>query len=51
MKDKRHMTVKESVVGACKEVKEMRSGRTPKPSWKDFRKEMEALIAKEKVTA
>ena len=45
------MTVKESVVGACKEVKEMRSGRTPKPSWKDFRKEMEALIAKEKVTA
>ena len=32
--------VKESIKGSCNEIKEMRSGQAPKPSWNDFKEEI-----------
>ena len=38
--EERYVTVKESIEGSCKEIKEMRSGQASKPSWNDFKEEI-----------
>ena len=38
--EERYITVEESIKGSCKEIKEMRSGQAPKPSWGEFKEEM-----------
>lgn len=50
MDDERYISVKESLIDACKEVHEMRVGRLPKPTMEDFWKEIDADIQAEKGT-
>ena len=38
--EERYVTVKESIEGSCKEIKEMRSGQASKPSWEEFKEEI-----------
>ncbi len=47
MKDDRYISVEKSIIDACREVKEMRAGKIPEPTLKDFFAEMNALIEQE----
>lgn len=44
----RPCTILESLEQSCKEVKDMREGKTPKRSWKEFASKMKEEIAKDK---
>ena len=48
MNDERYISVRESLIDACKEVHEMRAGRLPKLTMEDFWKEIDAEIQAEK---
>ena len=49
MNDERYISVKESLIDACKEVHEMRAGRLPKTTMEDFWKKIDATIQAEEV--
>ena len=44
MDNERYISVKESLIDACKEVHEMRAGKLQKPTMEDFWKEIDADI-------
>ena len=48
MNDERYISVRESLIDACKEVHEMRAGRMPKLTMEDFWKKIDAEIQAEK---
>ena len=43
----RYISVEQSIIGACKEVKEMIAGRKPKMSWDEAWKKIQAEVAAE----
>ena len=47
MSEDRYISVKDSLIDACKEVHEMQAGRLPKPTMEDFWKEIDAVIQEE----
>ncbi|MBO6210806.1 MAG: hypothetical protein J6N99_08980 [Schwartzia sp.] len=51
MDEERYISVKESLIDACKEVHEMRAGKLPKPTMEDFWKEIDADIQAVKGTS
>ena len=44
MDEERYISVKESLIDACKEVHEMRASKLPKPTMEDFWKEIDSDI-------
>ena len=49
--EKRYVSVEESLIEACKEVKLMRTGKLPERTWEDFEKELKQWIAEEESNA
>lgn len=49
--DKRYISVEESIIEACKEVKLMREGKLPERTWADFEKELKKMVAEEETNA
>ena len=43
----RYISVEQSIIGSCKEIKEMIAGRMPERSAEDFLAEMDQWVAKE----
>ena len=43
----RYISVEQSIIGSCKEIKEMIAGIKPKMSWKDAKRKIQAEIAAE----
>lgn len=39
----RYCSVEQSIIASCKQVKAMRSGKAPKRSWKDCKKEIQKM--------
>ena len=48
MDDERYISVRESLIDACKEVHEMREDKLPRPTMEAFWKEIDADIQAEK---
>ena len=51
MNDDRYISVEQSIIDACREVREMRAGRLPEPSLEDFMKELNSWIEEELTNA
>ena len=48
MTEERYKTVEQSIIDACKEVREMRAGRLPEREWREVFAELKAeLFAEE----
>ena len=47
--EERYISVEQSIVDACKEVRELQAGRLPEPSLEDFFEEIHSLIEQEKL--
>lgn len=47
----RHMPVEMSILGSLLEIREMRAGKKPEPTLKDFFVEIDELIEREKANA
>ena len=47
MSEERYISVEQSIIEACKEVREMRAGRLPKRSLDDFMVELKKWIEEE----
>ena len=43
----RYISVEQSIIGSCKEIKEMIAGRKPKMSWEEAKRKIQAEIAAE----
>ena len=48
MNNERYISVEKSIINACREVKEMRSGKLAEPTLEDFFAEMNNLVEQEK---
>ena len=48
MDDDRYISVEQSIIDACREVREMRAGRLPERSLEDFLVELQQMIEEEK---
>ncbi len=52
MTEERYKTVEQSIIDACKEVREMRAGRLPEREWREVFTELKAeLFAEEAMTS
>ena len=50
MDNKRYMSVEQSIIEACKEVREMRAGRLPEREWREVFAELKAELLSEETT-
>ena len=52
MDNERYMSVEQSIIEACKEVREMRAGRLPEREWREVFSELKAeLLSEENATS
>ena len=51
MNDERYISVEKSIINACREVKEMRTGNLPESGLENFFAEMNNLIKQEQINA
>ena len=51
MAEERYKTVEQSIIDACKEVREMRAGRLPEREWREVFAELKAELFAEEETS
>lgn len=47
MKEARYISIEQSIIDSCKEVREMEAGRLPKRTWDELKAKLEEEFAEE----
>lgn len=45
--DERYISIEQSIIDSCKEIREMEAGRLPKRSWDELKAKLEMEFAEE----